>query len=196
MSDRVRILNGEKIHKLYQALKEKLRNIVPIVVLCGPGKCEENTCEECPQNKKDICGYHERIKLTEHLSDENCLPVIPEEEFDLEIASIEETILLGEEEIDKIVIIPTSEGSAAELAIFSRNIRIRPKLLVLVPYQFHPFYSDSESFLTSIYKELIAITSHVFPYDRTGEKHPTAFKILSLFMLSYRLNKLIEDKIS
>lgn len=193
MFSKFRVLNGEKIREIYRDYQEKLKNVVPIVVLCGPGKCEEGSCEDCPDMKKNECMYHIRLSLAEQLTEQNCLPVIFEEELDLEIASIEETIILRNKEVDIVIVFPNSKGSAAELAFFARDNLIRPKLVVFVQHQFHPLYSDSESFLTSVYKELMSILGHVYPYDLTGKKHPTPLKIISLLMYSYRLNKVLGE---
>lgn len=193
MSKKFKKLDREKIHQIYRDSQKERNAIVPLIVICGPGKCEEGPCEDCPQPKKDECLYYERKRLEQELIDQDCLPCIfEEEELDLQIASLEETIILRQEDVDKIIVIPDSKGSSSELAIFARNGRIRPKLIVLVPYRFHPLYSDSESFLTSLYKELIGIHGHVYPFDLTGELHPTPSRIITLIMQSYRLHKLAQ----
>lgn len=190
MSRETKILNGEKFNEIYDRLQSKLKTDTPIVVLCGPAKCDDGVCECCDQEKRDVCYYYERMVLKECLRAENCVPVLFEEDFDLVIASLEETIILHDSEVEKVVIIPASEGSAAELAQFARDPIVRSKLIVLVPFQFHPWYSDSTSFLTSLYEEIMGVVGHVYPYDRAGKRHPTASLILTTLMRSYRLNKL------
>jgi hypothetical protein len=180
----------EKLGELYQKLQDSLNADTPIVVVCGPAKCDDGLCDVCDQERKDECFYHERIVLKQCLRAENCLPALFEEDFDLVIASLEETILLREDEVEKVIVIPASEGSAAELAQFARDPKIRPKLVVLVPYQYHPWYSEKESFLTSLYMEIMGVVGHIYPYDRTGDKHPKASEIVTTLMRSYRLNKL------
>jgi len=138
----------EKLGELYQKLQDSLNADTPIVVVCGPAKCDDGLCDVCDQERKDECFYHERIVLKQCLRAENCLPVLFEEDFDLVIASLEETILLREDEVEKVIVIPASKGSAAELAQFTRDPKIRPKLVVLVPYRYHPWYSEKGSFLT------------------------------------------------
>jgi hypothetical protein len=71
-----------------------------------------------------------------------------------------------EDEVEKVIVILASEGSVVELAQFARDPKIRPKLVVLVPYQYHPWYSEKGSFLTSLYMEIMGVVSHIYPYDR------------------------------
>ena len=95
-----------------------------------------------------------------------------------------------EDEVEKVVVILASEGSVAELAQFTRDPKIRPKYVVLVSYQYHPWYSEKGSFLTSLYVEMMGVIGHIYRYDRTGDKHPKASEIVTTLMRSYRLNKL------
>lgn len=197
------IKNKGKIRDIYARCQEELKTDTPIVVICGPSKTDDDDCEKCNGNKKRDCLYYERLRIREVLSKEDCMPVMFEDDFDLTVASLEETIILHQDEVEKVVVIPSSEGSGAELAQFARDPRINKKLVVLVPCQFHPWYSDSESFLTSVYTEIIGNVGSVYPFDTTREKHPLATEIISEIMHSYRLNKLagvipgiIKDEVS
>jgi len=192
LSDEIILRDQGVLNDIYKSLQEELHKDPPIVVLCGPGKCEEDSCERCDEEKKLDCFYHERLMLRQRLREEDCMPVIFEEDFNLAIASLEETLLLYHDEIDKVVVIPASEGSAAELALFARDKIINRKLIVLVPYEYHPWYSDSASLLTSLYIEILGSCGHIYPFDKKGENHPLATDILSSVMRSYRLNKIAD----
>jgi len=128
--------------------------------------------------------------IKDRLNEENCLAITFEEDFELEVASVQEQILLRNEEVDIVFIIPDSEGSAAELALFARDPIIKTKLRVLVPHEFHPLYTEETSFLTSYYLELMSDLGHIYPYDPDDETHPSSQKIASKMMQSYRLRKL------
>ena len=126
--------------------------------------------------------------VLEYLTDNYCEEKDFEEDFELEIASIEEKIILKNEEVDLVIIIPDSEGSAAELGVFSQDPLIRPKLRILVPHQYHPLYSGGDSYLSSLYLELMSVHGHIYPIDPLRELHPDGVAVASMMMRSYRLN--------
>lgn len=181
-------LNESKIHALHHSLEKELDTIVPIIILCGQGKCKEDIdCESCEEPKKETCIYNQRMYLKQELRKEGCIPIIFEEDFEMKIASLEETIILRNPEVALIFIIPSSLGSAAELGIFMKDNIIKPKLRVLVESRYHPMYSTSKSFLTSVYTELIATHGHIYPFNFSGDVHPTPLDWAKKIIESYRL---------
>lgn len=180
-----------RIHKLLAEYQKELETVVPVVVICGAGKCDvERFCEDCDPSEKLGCIYDQRKRISQVLNESSCISILFEEDFDLDIASIEEQIILRNDDVEIVFIIPSSVGSAAELALFARDPIIKPKLRVLVPYQHHPLYAKSRSFLTSHYLELMSELGHIYPFDPSEEHHPSAITIASMMMDSYRLNKL------
>lgn len=181
----------DRVHRLHEEHQRLLETIVPLVVICGPQKCDsERSCDDCEPPEKTQCMYNLRNRINQKLNDENCLATTFEEDFELNIASIEEQIILKNDEVDIVIVISDSKGSAAELAIFAKDPIIRRKLRVFVPYQYHPLYSDSESFLTSLYLELMSVFGHIYPIDPTGKHHPTGITIATILMRAFRLYKL------
>jgi len=185
------LIDGNALKRIYDELKSRLNNIVPLVVICGPGKCDpDEDCTTCEPEKKIECMYHQRNALKTTLNDNSCLATTFEEDLELEYASLEEQIILREPEVDIVFIFPDSRGSAAELLQFTRDPVIRPKVRVLVPHQHHPLYTESESYLTSVYQELMATHGHVYPYDSKNEAHRTPEYISLMMMGAYRLYRL------
>lgn len=185
------LIDGNALKKIYDELKIRLNNIVPLVVICGPGKCDpDEDCSTCGPEKKMDCMYDQRNALKTALNDYGCLATTFEEDLELEYASLEEQIILREPEVDIVFIFPDSRGSAAELLQFTRDPVIRPKVRVLVPHQFHPLYAESVSYLTSVYQELMATHGHVYPYDCRDETHRTPEYIALMMMGAYRLYRM------
>ena len=180
---------GDRVRNLLEETQIALESIMPLVVICGRQKCDDRSCDECEPSEKCHCTYNLRYEIKNKLNEENCLAATFEEDFNLTIASIEERIIL-KKDVDLIFLIPDSPGSAAELALFAKDPIIRPKLRVLVPHQYHPLYSDSESFLTSFYWELMPDMGHIYPIDPTCKLHPSGLKIASKMMHAFRLNRL------
>lgn len=193
--DRFKIINSEKINELYEKSFKDLDNIVPLVIICGPGKCDENIeCKLCTGFQQEGCMYNLRRELKRYLNDNNCLAATFEEDFNLKLASLEEQIILKEEEVDLVIIIPCSIGASAELGLFSKDPQIRKKLRVIVPSEFHPFYCREESFLTSVYMELLSDYGHVYPFGAQDSVHPSAELVIGTLVESYRLKKLLRSK--
>jgi len=185
------LIDGDALNKIYDELRSRLNNIVPLVVVCGPGKCDpDEDCTACEPEKRMDCMYHQRNALKTALNDSGCLATTFEEDLELEYASLQEQIILREPEVDIVFIFPDSRGSAAELLQFTRDPVIRPKVRVLVPHQYHPLYMESESYLTSVYQELMATHGHVYPYDPRNEAHRTPEYIALMMMGAYRLYRL------
>ena len=184
-------IRGDRVHLLLKEHQKMLDTIVPLVVICGPKKCErEISCEKCEPSDKLQCMYNQRTEIKQQLNRENSLATTFEEDFELDIASIEEQIILKKDEVDLVILIPDSEGSAAELALFAQDPIIRNKLRVFVPHQYHPLYSVSDSFLTSLYWSLMPVFGHIYPIDPTEDRHPNGVVIASKMMHAYRLYKL------
>ena len=164
------VIDGGRVRALIDEHQRQLDTVVPLVVVCGPKRCEDGNCGVCDEELKSICMYDQRNGIKRRLNEEGCIATTFEEDFELEIASIEEKIVLRGGEVDLVFVIPDSEGSAAELGIFSQDPLIRPKLRILVPHQYHPLYSGGDSFLSSLYLELmitaklpISVTSSLLP---------------------------------
>jgi len=185
------LIDENALKTIYDELRYRLNNIVPLVVICGPGKCDpDEDCTACDLEKKTHCMYHQRNALKTALNENGCLATTFEEDLELEYASLQEQIILREPEVDIVFIFPDSRGSAAELLQFTRDPVIRPKVRVLVPHRYHPLYMESESYLTSVYRELMATHGHVYPYDPKNETHRTPEYIALMMMRAYRLYRL------
>lgn len=182
------VIDGGRVRALIDEHQRQLDTVVPLVVVCGPKRCADGNCGVCDVELKSRCMYIQRDQIKRRLNEENCIATTFEEDFELDIASIEERIVLRREEVDLVFIIPDSEGSAAELGIFSLDPRIRPKLRILVPHQYHPLYSEGDSFLSSLYLELMSVHGHIYPVDPLQEIHPDGMTVASAMMRSYRLN--------
>lgn len=188
---RYALIDEGALRKIYDELRSSLSNIVPLVVICGPAKCDPGEdCSTCEPERKTDCMYHQRDSLKTALNDSGCLATTFEEDLELEYASLEEQIILRDPEVDIVFILPDSRGSAAELLQFTRDPVIRPKVRVLVPHRYHPLYAESDSYLTSVYRELMATHGHVYPYDPRNETHRTPEYIALMMMGAYRLYRL------
>lgn len=187
----------EDIHKLTKKLQKELSTFTPNIIICGKGPCsdyveERLTCDDCPSETKIECFYDLRQRIRDTLKEDGCLAALFEENENIAYASMDEKLLLREEDVDLVFMIPVSEGSASELGSFASDKVIRPKLRVLVPYEFHPWYGSSKSYLTSVYNELMADYGHVYPFSLEGEGHPDPFLIVSTLVSVYKRFKLLE----
>ena len=187
----------KEIHELVTELQKEIEAITPLIVLCGEGPCDEYSygellCEDCEVDTRSDCLYDLRINLKDRLNREvGCLATIFGENADGNYASMDEKLILRKE-VDLVFIIPTSEGSISEASSFNEDDIIKPKLRLLIPYEFHPFYGTSTSYLTSFYKEMMSEYGHVYPFDLTGERHPEPFDIASTLIEVYKRRKLLE----
>jgi hypothetical protein len=123
------LINGNSLKKIYDELRSRLNNIVPLVVICGPGKCDpDEDCTTCEPEKKVECMYHQRNALKKTLNNNDCLATTFEEDLELEYASLQEQIILREPEVDIVFIFPDSRGSATSVEAHRKgNIIIAPE---------------------------------------------------------------------
>ena len=105
---------------------------------------------------------------------------------------MDEKLTLRKEEVDLVIIIPTSEGPISELSSFAEDKIIKPKIRVLVPFEYHPFYGTSKSYVTSVYKELMSEYGHIYPFDVKEKIHPNPLTIVSTLVSVYKRRKLLE----
>ena len=117
------------------------------------------------------------------------MATILEEDEDVAYASMDEKLILRKADV---IVVPTSEGSISELSSFAEDYKIRPKLRVLVPYEYHPFYGLSESYVTSVYAELLADYGHVYPFGIDSEVHPDPLDVVSTLVSVYKRRRLLE----
>lgn len=106
------------------ALQQQVHNTSLIVALLGPGGE----------------GLNERREIAQALERSEITPFIPEDHLPKEIgASVAEPALLEDSDVSLIFLDCRSIGSAAEFAQFRQNVKLAPKLRVLVPPSIIPF---------------------------------------------------------
>jgi hypothetical protein len=190
-----KIKTRREIHELVEKFQKEISAFTPVIVICGEGPCRDyfkqgSECDKCPESP--ACPYNLRLRIRDRLRSEGCLASLFEENKDIAYASMDERLILRDDEVDLVVVFPTSMGSASELGSFAMDKMIKKKLRVLVPHEYHPFYGSSDSYLTSVYKELMAEYGHVYPYSLDGKTHPDPSKILSTLVSVYKRFKLLE----
>jgi len=193
----VKFIPRREIHELVRELQIELDTYTPNIVICGESPCRDFsekrlTCDDCPEDTRSACLYDLRQRMKERLNGEGCIATTFEESVGIMYASMDEKLVLLKEDVDLVFVIPTSEGSISELSSFAEDGGIRPKLRVLVPYVYHPFYGSSDSYLTSVYEELMADYGHVYPFSLDGEVHPDPLDVTSTLVAVYKRRKLLE----
>ena len=193
----VKFIPRREIHELVRELQIELDTYTPNIVICGESPCRDFsemrlTCDDCPEDTRSACLYDLRQRIKERLNGEGCIATTFEESAGITYASMDEKLILLKDEVDLVVVIPTSEGSISELSSFAEDNKIRPKLRVLVPYMYHPFYGSSDSYVTSVYEELMAEYGHVYPFGLGGEVHPDPLDVASTLVAVYKRRKLLE----
>ena len=193
----VRFVPRREIHELVKELQIELDAYIPNVVICGESPCSDFSekrlaCDDCPRDSRTACLYHLRQRMKERLNSEGCLATTFEDSGGITYASMDEKLVLLKDEVDLVIVIPTSHGSISELSSFTEDDKIRPKLRVLAPYMYHPFYGSSDSYVTSVYKELMAEYGHVYPFGLGSEVHPDPLSIASTLVAVYKRRRLLE----
>lgn len=186
-----------EIHELVNELQVELDTYAPNVVICGESPCRSLierrlACVDCPDRTRSACLYHLRQRMKERLNSEGCLATTFEDSEGIAYASMDEKLILLRDDVDLVFVIPSSEGSISELSSFAEDDRIRPKLRVLVPYVYHPFYGSSSSYVTSVYEELMAEYGQVYPFALGGGVHPDPLDVASTLVAVYKRRRLLE----
>ena len=89
--------------------------------------------------------------------------------------------------MDLIFINVESWGSATEFGQFHDKKDIAPKLRVLTPYEYHPMYGSSTSYLTDLYLTHVVKYGHVYACDDSSRStFPTSEKIVITMATRYR----------
>jgi len=126
--------------------------------------CEGCTTENCiePKKRKLI-----RKEIESRLEHHVCFP----EEFDLDVPAIDEKIILREENIDLVIILPESFGSRYEFSNYSQDPQIAPLLRIFVPTKYHPLKVNREeqSILSNGYLIHLTKYGHVYSYKDDRE---------------------------
>ena len=193
----VKLVPRREIHELVRELQIELDTYTPNIVVCGESPCrgfseKRLACVDCPDDTRSACLYDLRQRIKERLNGEGCIATTFEESAGITYASMDEKLVLIKDEVDLVFVIPTYEGSISELSSFAEDGRIRPKLRVLVPYMYHPFYGLSSSYVTSVYEELMAEYGHVYPFGLGSEVHPDPLDIVSTLVAVYKRRRLLE----
>ena len=193
----IRIKPRKDIHELIKETQIENDAYVPNIAICGESPCDDYgedrlSCEDCPADTRLECLYDLRQRIKRDLIEAGCIAALFEEELNFEYASMDEKLTLRKKDVDLVLIIPTSIGPISELSSFAEDKIIRPKIRVLVPFEFHPFYGTSESYMTSVYKELMSDYGHVYPFNVHEEVHPDPLTIVSTLVSVYRRRKLLE----
>ena len=172
-------------------------SFVPNIVICGESQCPEFKegklcCEDCPGDTRLECRYDLRKRIKSALMEQGCLAGLFEELEGIEYASMDEKLILRNEHLDLVFIIPTSIGPISELSSFWEDKIIRPKIRVLVPVEYHPFYGEGEGYMDSVYKELMSDYGHLYPFNVRDGTHPDPLTIASTLVEVYKRRKLLE----
>ena len=140
----------KRLHSLQNRLRRKVKETSITVVLLGAGGK----------------GLRQRRKLREELTTAGILALIPEDDFPREIApSLVEPAVLSHREVDLVFVNVESWGSVTEFAQIHENLRIAPKLRVIVNHSYHPLYGRSTSYLSDYYFTHMAVFGHVYAVD-------------------------------
>lgn len=193
----IRIKPRKEIHEIIKDTQVEIDAYVPNIAICGESPCDNLiegrlSCENCPRDIRLKCYYYLRQMIKEFLIEEGCIAALFEEEDTSAYASMDEKLTLRKEDVDLVLIIPTTIGPVSELSSFAEDKVIRPKIRVLVPFEFHPFYGESESYMTSVYKELMSDYGHVYPFDINGKLHPDPLTIVSTLVSVFKRRKLLD----
>ena len=193
----IRIKPRKDIHEIIKDTQIEKDTYVPNIAICGESPCddfveERLSCEDCLVDTRLECLYNLRQRIKEFLIKAGCIAALFEEEETSAYASMDEKLTLRKKDVDLVLIIPTSMGPISELSAFAEDKIIRPKIRVLVPFEFHPFYGTSESYVTSVYKELMSDYGHVYPFDVHEEVHPDPLTIVSTLVSVYKRRKLLD----
>jgi len=193
----VKLVPRREIHELVRELQIELESYTPNIVVCGESPCRDFSerrlaCVDCPEDTRSACLYDLRQRIKERLNGEGCIATTFEESAGITYASMDEKLVLLKDDVDLVFVIPTSEGSISELSSFAEDGRIRPKLRVLVPYMYHPFYGSSDSYVTSVYEELMAEYGHVYPFGLGSKVHPDPLDVVSTLASVYKRRRLLE----
>ncbi len=193
----VKLVPRREIHELVRELQIELESYTPNIVVCGESPCRDFSdkrlvCGDCPEDTRSACLYDLRQRIKERLNGEGCIATTFEESAGITYASMDEKLVLIKDDVDLVFVIPTSEGSISELSSFAEDGRIRPKLRVLVPYMYHPFYGSSSSYVTSVYEELMAEYGHIYPFGISSEVHPDPLDVASTLVAVYKRRRLLE----
>ena len=192
-----RLKPRKAVHEFLVELQLELDAYTPNIIICGESPCESLSkhtlsCNVCPVETRNECMYHLRRRIRQRLSEEGCLATILDEDEGIDYASMDEKLILRKADVDLVVVVPTSEGSISELSSFAEDDEIRPKLRVLVPWEYHPFYGASESYVTSVYEELLAEYGHVYPFEVDDGVHPDPLDVVSTLVSVYKRRRLLE----
>lgn len=193
----IRIGPRKDIHELTKEIQDDINSYVPNIAICGESQCNdflENKlfCKDCPEDARLECPYDLRLRIRSKLIKESCVAALFEEDENIVYASMDEKLTLRKKGLDLVLIIPTSVGPISELSAFAEDKIIRPKIRVLVPFEYHPFYGKSESYVTSVYKELMSDYGHVYPFDVHEKMHPDPLTIVSTLVSVYKRRKLLD----
>jgi len=193
----IRIVPRKDILELIEETQIEIVAFIPNIAICGESPCDDYreerlSCEDCPTDTRLECLYDLRQRIKIELTEADCMVMLFEEKIISGYASMDEKLILHKEDLDLVLIIPTSPGSISELSSFAEDEIIRPKIRVLVPSEYHPFYGISESYVTSVYKELMSDYGHVYPFDIHEEVHPDPLTIVSTLVSVYKRRKLLE----
>ena len=61
-----------------------------------------------------------------------------------------------------------------------------------MPWEYHPLYGASESYVTSVYEELLAEYGHVYPFEVDDGVHPDPLDVVSTLVSVYKRRRLLE----
>ena len=163
IAERKKIL--ENFNKSFQ-LRHKQKSL--IIFNFGAGFPKGKECLECCEGCTDQnCIEPKRRKLIrKEIESRLEYQVFFPEEFDLEVPSIDEKIIIIEEKIDLVIILPESIGSRYEFSNYSQDPKIAPLLRIFVPVEYHPLgvNREEQGILSNGYLIHLTKYGHVYSY--------------------------------
>jgi hypothetical protein len=122
--------------------------------------CTVQDCKEAPKRRLSVFDILERLGSNVAIF-EDCEKVAR--------ASVDEELILMDPMIDRVIVLPESIGSVAELVDFSHNETIMPKMLVFVKRRYHPQHGESKSYLRDFLRKFDARGGRVYYFESDAQ---------------------------
>jgi len=135
----------------------------------------------------------QRRRLAEILKTNDVTALVPEDDFPRGFPSIVEIAYLRNVLFDLAFIFPESWGSATEFGQFLEDSIIAPKMVVLVPWRYHPIYGQRGGYLSDACLKHLAKFGHVYAYNERGQAFPRSSEIIVKLCRTRRALKLFQN---
>ncbi|MHA1715146.1 MAG: hypothetical protein ACTSXP_05855 [Promethearchaeota archaeon] len=177
------------INKIRDRIGNQIGNITTNVVILGKGFPETCTrlCDHCQENCK---GVRRRILLRKQLEKEKFNVDFFEDVEKINNNAIEEEMILMDEDVHLVILLPESFGSCLEFGDFYNNEAIASKLRIFVNKRYHPIYGESHSYLPEILAKYMVKYGHVYYFENNDDLVDKTTMILRI----YRSMRLLDIK--